>query len=152
MERSNILPSLLLLMLTIGNLTGCATTGKSIGLGAAGGAAFGAGVGALADPGPKGRNRIRNVLIGAGIGAAAGAGAGLLVQKGNEASESEGFDKGKLAAQKEKEAQANSLDPQAPKLIPARTEARWVPDVVRGNTFIPAHFEYQIVEGARWDR
>jgi len=38
-----------------------------------------------------------------------------------------------------------------PRLIPARTEARWVPDQIRGSTFVPGHFEYVIVEGARWE-
>jgi hypothetical protein len=142
--REVALPVLLLI------LSGCATTGGSVAAGSAGGAALGAGVGALADPGPNGANRIRNVLIGSGVGAIVGAGAGLLLHQSNASSENEGYQKGKEAGQKEIEAQANSPDGHPPKLIPAKTEAHWIPDLVRGNTFVPGHFEYQISQGARW--
>jgi hypothetical protein len=145
LQRTTSLPILLLF------LSGCATAGKSAALGGASGAALGAGVGALADPGPDGSHRIRNVLIGTGAGAALGVGAGLLLHQSTDARENEGYQKGKQDTQKEIEAQANSPDGHPPKLIPAKTEARWVPDLVRGNTFVPGHFEYNITSGARWD-
>jgi hypothetical protein len=147
-----ILSTLVIMSLgTLGMLFGCATTGQSVAAGGAGGAVLGAGVGALADPGEGGAHRIRNVLIGTGVGAVLGAGAGLLIHAGNESSKAEGLEKGKQQGQKEIEARANSPDGNPPRLIPPRTEARWIPDVVRGNTFVPGHFEYVILEGARWD-
>jgi hypothetical protein len=37
-----------------------------------------------------------------------------------------------------------------PNLVPAKVEVRFVEDQVKGNVFVPAHFEYVILEPARW--
>jgi phage tail tape-measure protein len=108
-------------------------------------------VGALADPGSGGQNRFRNVVIGTAIGAGVGAGAGYMlgehVRKERDSARAEG----KSEAMKDAQAHAAEANSTAPRLIPARTEARWVSDQVRGNVFIPGHFEYQIIENARWE-
>lgn len=132
-------------------LSGCATTGKSIGAGGVGGATLGAGVGALADPGPDGENRVRNILIGTAAGGAVGAGAGYLVDRYVKEGEDEAYKKGKGDVQKEIFDQTSSSNAAQPRLIPPRTEARWIPDQVRGNIFVPGHFEYVIIEGAKWE-
>jgi hypothetical protein len=131
-------------------ISGCATTGKSTLLGSGIGAGLGAGVGAIANGGPSGRNRIRNVFIGATAGSLLGAGAGYLAQDLIEKREQDAFDKGKKEGQRPTTTYGG--EPGQPVLIPPRVEARYVEDQVRGNTFVPAHFEYQIVEPARWSR
>lgn len=134
-------------------LSGCATTGKSVAMGAAGGAALGAGAGLIADPGPKGKYRTRNVLIGTAIGGVIGAGAGYIADREIKDSKDDAYKKGKEDALKEnadKQAQYDGGDSRQPQLIPPKTEARWVPDQIRGQTFIPGHFEYVILQGARW--
>lgn len=128
----------------------CATTGRSVGLGAGTGAAAGTGVGLLANPGDNGQNRVRNVLIGSAIGGALGAGVGYLGDRVVRGKEQESYDKGKSEAKKETETQINTSLSEQPQLMPAKTEARWIPDQVRGNTFVPGHFEYVIIEGAKW--
>lgn len=133
------------------SLSGCATTGKSIGAGGAGGAAIGAGVGALADPGPDGENRVRNILIGTAAGGVIGAGAGYLADRHVKDGKEEAYKKGKGDGQKEISDQTSSSSAAQPRLIPPRTEARWIPDQVRGNVFVPGHFEYVIIEGAKWE-
>lgn len=129
----------------------CATSGSSTLTGSAIGAGFGAGVGALADPGDKGRNRIRNVFIGATAGSLVGAGTGLLAHNVVEDNEKDAFEKGKSVGQKNA-SQASANGPTQPTLLPPRIESRFVDDSVRGNVFVPAHFEYVIVEPARWSR
>ncbi|MGZ6311230.1 MAG: hypothetical protein ACXWOH_11390 [Bdellovibrionota bacterium] len=124
---------------------------RSVGLGAGIGSAAGAGVGAIADPGPDGSNRIRNVVIGTAVGGALGAGAGFLLDRNAQSDRSSSFEQGKKAGIESVESEANSPGASTPRLIPAKTEARWVPDQVRGNTFVPGHFEYLITEGARWE-
>lgn len=132
-------------------MSGCATTGKSVGLGAATGSGIGAGIGALADPGDHGDNRVRNVLIGSVVGGVVGAGSGYIVDRLVQDEKDATYQKGKKDAQQETSEHPFSSDTSQPKLIPARTEARWVSDQVRGSTFVPGHFEYVIIEGARWD-
>ena len=133
-------------------ISGCASTGKSIGAGALGGAALGGGVGAIADPGPNGKNRIRNVLIGSAIGSVVGAGAGYLADHAIKEDKDDAYKQGRSDAEKEISARAaNSSDDAQPKLVPAKTEARWIPDQVRGSIFIPGHFEYLIIQGAHWE-
>ena len=139
-------PSLLLVL-----VSGCATTGQSVGLGAGSGALLGAGAGALADPGSHGGNRVRNVLIGTAIGGALGAGVGYLAGHNTENEKSEAYQKGKGDEKTEQQKRASNPDGTSPQLIAPKTEARWVPDQVRGTVFIPGHFEYVILEGAHWE-
>ena len=121
-----------------------------MGLGAAGGAAAGAGIGLMADPGEEGENRVRNVVIGSAIGGVLGAGAGYLGDRLVKDREKESYEKGKSESKKDTENQIGTGMPGQPQLLPARTEAKWVPDQVRGSTFVPGHFEYMIIEGAKW--
>ena len=138
-------------LLSVLLLGGCASSGKSTLAGAGIGAGLGAGIGALVDPGPKGEGRIRNAFIGAAAGSLLGAGAGLLVHGGVEGRENAAFENGK------KEGKKTPSDYQGgatgePTLLPPRVEARFVDEQVRGNIFVPAHFEYIIVEPARWTK
>jgi hypothetical protein len=36
-------------------------------------------------------------------------------------------------------------------LSPPKVETRYIDDQVRGNTFVPGHLEYQIVEPTKWN-
>ncbi|MGE4232077.1 MAG: hypothetical protein AB7F43_02000 [Bacteriovoracia bacterium] len=148
MKRQNLYPlSLLALNLCIA----CSTPGRSIGAGAGVGAASGAAMGYLADPGQDGENRVRNVVIGSAIGGVLGAGVGFAADQLVKDEKQESYEKGKADAKKETPAQYSQAPYGNPTLLPAKTEAKWVPDQVRGNTFVPGHYEYIIIEGARWD-
>jgi hypothetical protein len=131
--------------------SGCATPGAAMGAGAGTGILLGSGVGALADPGKTGENRFRNVLIGTAAGGVLGAGTGYVSHQVVKEEKDEAYKKGKAEALKEISNNSTSLVGNAPNLIPPKTEARWIPDQVRGSTFIPGHFEYLILQGARWE-
>ena len=130
-------------------LSGCATSGRSTLLGAGAGAGIGAGVGAMVNPGPKGEGRIRNVFIGAAAGSLLGAGIGNFAHEGIEGREKAAYEKGKKEGT---ETQAVGGADGAPVLLPPRVEARFVDEQVRGSVYVPAHFEYVIVEPARWSK
>ena len=130
--------------------TGCSTTGKSIGAGALSGGVLGAGVGALADPGNAGENRFRNVVIGTAVGSAVGAGTGFMADQYAKNEKVDAYEKGKKDAEEAVNARLKSSQSKQPRLLPAKTEAHWVNDSIRSNVFIPGHFEYQIIEPARW--
>ncbi|MBI3556390.1 MAG: hypothetical protein HY074_09025 [Deltaproteobacteria bacterium] len=129
---------------------GCATSGRSTLLGAGAGAGLGAGIGAMVDPGPKGEGRIRNVFIGAAAGSLVGAGAAYLAHEEVMDREKASYEKGKKDS--EKPSTASSAPTGAPVLLPPRVESRFVDEQVRGNVYVPAHFEYVIVEPARWSK
>lgn len=135
-------------LLVSASLAGCATSTKSVLFGAGTGAAAGAGIGALVDPGPKGRGRIKNAYIGAAAGAVLGGGAGYLLHETIEAKETAALEKGKAEGAMRAAQAASNGNP--PNLIPAKVEVRFVDDQTKGNTFVPAHFEYVILEPARW--
>jgi len=103
----------------------------------------------MVNPGPKGEGRIRNVFIGAAAGSLLGAGIGNLAHEGIEGREMSAYEKGKKEGN---QAQASSGTDGAPVLLPPRVEARFVDEQVRGSVYIPAHFEYVIVEPARWSK
>lgn len=130
---------------------GCATSGRSTLFGAGAGAGIGAGIGAMVNPGPKGEGRIRNVFIGAAAGSLIGAGTGYLAHGGIENKEKEAFEKGKKEGRKVPSDYMGGA-PGEPTLLPPRVEARFVDEQVRGNIYVPAHFEYVIVEPARWSK
>lgn len=129
-------------------ISACATSTKSVMLGAGSGAAAGAGIGALVDPGPKGHGRIKNAYVGAAAGAVLGGAAGYLIHDSMEARESAAFEKGKSEGLTKLSQVSSNGNP--PNLIPPKVEVRFVDDQVKGNSFIPAHFEYIILEPARW--
>jgi hypothetical protein len=110
---------------------------------------MGAGIGAMVDPGPKGEGRIRNVFIGATAGSLLGAGTGYLAHEELEDHDKAAFEKGKKEAEK---SNAVPMGGGAPVLLPARVESRFVDEQVRGSVYVPAHFEYVIVEPARWSK
>ncbi|MBI4402663.1 MAG: hypothetical protein HY537_00800 [Deltaproteobacteria bacterium] len=126
-------------------LTSCATSGKATLLGMGIGAGTGAAIGAFADPGPKGRGRIQNVFIGAAAGGLLGAVTGYFAHETGHKSE-----KGKKDV--EKITSSFTGEPGQPVLLPPRVEARFVDDQIRGNVFVPGHFEYFIIENAKWAR
>ena len=142
--------SLFALSLIVAASTSCATTGQSVGAGAAGGAVLGAGVGAIADPGNNGENRFRNVVIGTAAGGILGAGAGYMMDSHMKSERDAASAQSKADALKESQAAGSASQGNMPVLVPAKTEARWIPDQVRSSTFIPGHFEYQIVQSAHW--
>jgi phage tail tape-measure protein len=146
LRQEKLLSSILLINLCLG----CSTTGKSVGAGASIGGVAGATAGALADPGPGGSNRFRNVVIGTAIGGALGAGAGFMVDRTVKDDKQESYDKGKQDAEHDLSMQAAGMGNE-PRLIPPKTEARWIGDQVHGSTFVPGHFEYVILESAHWE-
>jgi len=127
---------------------GCASMKQAALLGAGIGAGAGAGVGLLAPPGRRGQNRARNVIIGSALGGLLGVGAGVLTQSLEENAQKDGYQKGIQDSKRDEDVQPSNGH--NPVLIPPRIQSRFVDDQVRGNTFIPAHLEFQITEPARW--
>jgi hypothetical protein len=126
-------------------VTSCASKGKSIGLGGTIGAGTGAALGGIINPGKNGEYRTRNVIIGAGIGGIAGMFAGNAIHDNNEKKQKEAFEKGKQSATQ------NQSSGVMPELRNPKVEARWVEGRVQGNRYVDGHFEYVIVEQARWE-
>ena len=134
------------------SLQACSTTQKSIALGAGVGSAAGAGVGAVADPGPKGKYRLRNVVIGTAVGAVAGAGVGYALDRYSHDEREDAKREGKKESEEEQNKRLDaSSSGGSPQLIAPKTEAKWIPDQVRGSTFVPGHFEYIIISQAHWE-
>lgn len=125
-------------------VSGCATQNKSVGLGGAIGAGTGAMLGGIADPGKDNELRTRNVVVGAALGGMAGMIAGSVLHDETEKQKREAFLKGRASA------------PQAePGVVPSlkspKVESRWIEGRIQGNRYIEGHFEYIIIEPARWD-
>lgn len=135
-----LLGSILLIALT----SGCATQGKSIGLGGTLGAGTGAILGGIVDPGKNGQYRTRNVIIGAGLGAVAGSFAGATIHENNERDK-------ELAYLKGRESKNSSTAQVTPSLQQPKVEAQWVESKVIGNRYVEGHFEYIITEPTRWE-
>lgn len=132
-------------ILVICLMTSCASKGKSIGLGGTIGAGAGAALGGIMNPGKNGEYRTRNVIVGAGIGSIAGMITGGLIHSNTEKKEKEAFEKGKQSATQ------NQSSGVMPELRNPKVEARWVEGRVQGNRYVDGHFEYIIVEQARWE-
>lgn len=122
---------------------GCATDLKSVGLGAGIGAGAGALVGSIADPGRHGEHRTRNIILGTTVGAMAGSVAGSVVHKNQEDKKKEAFLKG--------QASRPQMDGSPPALSAPRVETKWIEGRAQGNRYIEGHFEYVILEPARWE-
>lgn len=133
----------LILILAASVLSGCATQNKSVGLGAALGGGTGALVGSVADPGKNGKYRTRNIILGTALGGMAGAIAGHAIHDNTEKKKKEAFLKG--------QASSPTPDGSPPNLSAPKVETRWIEGRVVGNRFIEGHFEYVIIEPARWD-
>ena len=126
-------------------VTGCATSGKSVGLGAGLGAGVGAIAGGLADPGKDGQYRTRNVLIGAALGGMAGAIAGNEIHKSVEDQKKEAFLKGRSSS-------PSASTGVMPSLTQPKVRTEWIESHAVGNRFVDGHFEYIIEESSHWDR
>ena len=100
-------------------LNGCATQGKSAGLGGLIGATGGAALGGIADPGKKGEYRTRNVVVGATIGGMAGLIAGSALHDEIKTREAKAYANGRASAPRQatgampslREAQVESRGP-----------------------------------------
>lgn len=125
-------------------LNGCATQGKSAGLGGLIGATGGAALGGIADPGKKGEYRTRNVVVGATIGGMAGLIAGSAFFDEIKTREAKAYANGRASAPR----QATGA---MPSLREAKVESRWIEGRVVGNRYIEGHFEYIITEPTRWN-
>jgi hypothetical protein len=137
-------PIIFTIILTL--LTSCATQNKSLALGGSIGAGTGAIIGGIADPGKDGQYRTRNVIIGAGIGGIAGIAAGAILHSNTEDKKREAIDLAKADAAKNQQASGAMPNIKNPKV-----EALWVDGKIVGNRYIDGHFEYVIVEQARWE-
>ena len=42
--------------------------------------------------------------------------------------------------------------PKVPTLLPPTVEPRYIDDQVKGNTFVPGHFQFEIRENSRWQK
>ena len=131
-------------------LSGCATPGGTTFLGSLVGSVVGASIGALADGGPKGRGRTRNIFIGATFGAAIGATTGFIAERKSEKKSTEPLDTATTARPDLTTVLPSDSAP--PILVPPRVDSYFVDDQIRGNVFVPGHLEYQIKEPARWTK
>jgi hypothetical protein len=133
--------SLLIILLIF---SGCATSKKSVALGGAIGGATGAVMGGISYPGRHGEYRTRNVIVGATMGAAAGIIAGKLFGDEVQKEKKKAFEKGKESA-------PQVTGGAIPSLSNPQVETRWVEGRIVGNRYVEGHFEYVIVEPARWE-
>ena len=130
-------------------LSGCATPDKSISLGSGIGIGVGAGIGALAASQGRGEQQMTGTLIGALVGGIAG---GLIGNESYKAQRKKELEKGfdPSAAHMDMFGNASSSSAK-PTLKPAQVRVRYVEDLVKDGTFIPAHFEYDISDPAHWE-
>lgn len=138
-------PSVFLLLIVLSFATGCATHGRSIGLGGVIGAGTGAVLGGIINPGKNGQYRTRNVIIGAAAGGIAGSVAGAAIHENTEREKEIAYLKGRESKSSESKSQA------MPSLQQPKVEAVWVESKVVGNRYVEGHFEYIITEPTRWE-
>lgn len=131
-------------------LQSCVTPEGSVGAGAGTGAATGGLGGYAISQGASPGERNRQAAIGAGAGAVVGGIGGYLLHNELKDREQRSYEQG---LKESKKTTSVPIDPPSPPtLVPAQTDAIWVDDQVRGNTFIPGHYEYRIRERARWEK
>jgi hypothetical protein len=136
--------ALLLCLMTVSAfMGGCASQGKSIGLGGVIGAGTGAALGGIMDPGKEGQYRTRNVIIGSVVGGVAGSFAGASFHESKE-------NEKELAYLKGRDTKSHTRNPTPPELQEPRVEAQWVESKISGNKWVEGHFEYVITEPSRW--
>lgn len=127
---------------------GCATNGHSTLLGMGLGAVSGATAGYALDSGPNARYMPQNVGIGTAVGAVVGAVAGFLTHQ---------LCKPTPALANPAPAMPQHLTSNLasgvtqPLLTTPKVETRYVEDQVKGDTYVPGHMEYKIVEPSQWN-
>jgi len=131
-------------------LCSCSTPFKSSMLGSGIGALAGGAVGAIANGGYHGANRPQNMALGASVGLLVGASLGYLSHQYVEGREQDLQENGKNGTSATPF--YPGTNPNEPMLNPPKIESRYVEDQVRGNVYVPAHWEYQIVEPAKWSK
>lgn len=130
---------------------GCATSGQTTLLGLGIGSLAGGTIGALVDAGPKDRLRGQNLFCGSSIGGLLGAsGAYLLHPNDSKRAEIADMASQTNALMKPKQQAIDSAD--HPLVVPPQVETRYVDDQVKGNTFVPGHLEFQIVQPGQWNK
>lgn len=139
-----MIKQLIIFLLLATFMGGCSTQGKSTGFGAGIGAGLGMGIGAIADPNADGEYRTRNVIIGGALGGMIGAATGSAIYTNQEKARAEGTKAGQLMS-------AAPVPGSQPLLSQPKIESRWVESKVIGSRFVEGHFEYVIVEPAKWE-
>lgn len=128
---------------------GCASSGGTTMIGLASGAAAGGAIGVATDQSRRGRYQAQNGAIGAAVGGIVGAFVAFLAHPKDSKQAPEEAPTKMIPGTQIPEYSKNA--PQgAPVLAPAQVETRYIDDQVRGNTFIPGHLEYQIVQPSQW--
>ena len=146
MSQFKSLPPIALAMI----LFGCATAEKSSLLGVAIGSVVGGSLGATASANSSDSMRTQGTLIGVGLGAALGGliGHNAYIEKEKKAqAQSPNFTTDGFEMRG-----AGSSNGKTPTLRPAQVKVRYVEDQIKDSVFIPAHFEYEISEPARWSQ
>ena len=129
-------------------VAGCSTLDRSTLLGTGIGAVGGGAIGAASSRGLRDSNRRHNIAIGTGIGAFTGA---IIGQQSHKHIDQRAKKLGKVGpTQLHALPSTTSMSRKPLRLKPARVKVRFVDDQVSGKTKIPAHFEYDIVEEAKW--
>ena len=146
MKQNTKFYNAIILVISLTLVTSCATQNKSLALGGTIGAGTGAIIGGIADPGKDGQYRTRNVIIGSSVGAITGMATGALVHSNTEDKKREAYDQGKTDVLKNQQTNGTMPNLKNPKI-----EARWMDGKVVGNRYIDGHFEYVIIEQARWE-
>ena len=138
---------LCLLLFTL--CVGCATGGKTTLLGMGVGFTSGITTAAISSRHYNSRSKERNMLIGTAVGSVIGAVAGYQSHKYLKKRKKKSFREGR---KKNTSSTHSQIATGHSKLKPAKIRVRFVDDQVKGKTKIPAHFEYDIVEEAKWEQ
>lgn len=131
-------------------LTGCATVEKSTLLGGVIGSVVGGSIGSLASQDGSSSQRATGLLVGAAAGGALGA---LIGNQSYKDQEKKKLQSGVTYGGPSLEMFGSGNDKdKGPKLRPAQVRVRYIEDQVKDGVFVPAHFEYEIAEPARWEK
>lgn len=131
-------------------LSGCATSGKSALFGAGVGSTVGASLGVLANSSESSQRRTQRAAVGAALGGLLGALIGHESYKAQK--KKEGMEWIDANSARIEVLGAGNAGGQGPRLKPARVRVRYVEDQIKDGVFIPAHFEYEIVDQVQWER
>lgn len=146
MQKASLFCSLVLCL----SLSACATAEKSTMLGTAIGSVVGGTIGAIASQQSGGGGYTTGVLLGVGLGGVLGSVIGHEVHKEQEKKDALRGMSGNSSALEI--FGSGGPNDKRPSLKPAQVKVRYVEDAVKDGTFVPAHFEYEISEPARWEK